>query len=255
MSVTGSNPIAGFSAGPNYILRGAKLLNQAGIRPFVIIPLLINIVLFSGGIWLLSNQLHVWLEQLLPTYLEWLEWLVMPIFIVLVAFVVFYTFTLLANLIAAPFNSILAERIEQHLKGLPVAEFQGLKSVPSLIVRTFRSELSKLWYIVKWLIPLVMLTLISLFIPLLAPIAPFAWAVFGAWMMAVEYVDYPMGNHELYFKEELATLKQYRAQALGFGSVLSLMTTIPFLNFLAMPVGVAGATALWVNVLSQPHRQ
>ena len=37
--------------------------------------------------------------------------------------------------------------------------------------------------------------------------------------------------------------------ALGFGAGLMLMTLVPVLNFLAMPVGVTGATALWVERL------
>lgn len=73
-------------------------------------------------------------------------------------------------------------------------------------------------------------------------------------MLAIEYADYPMGNHELYFKEELQTLKQHPTQALGFGWLLSLITAIPILNFLAMPVGVAGGTALWVDELSKTYR-
>ena len=250
MNVVTNNPLSRFVQGMRYVLRGAKLLNQQGIRSFVFIPLLINIILFSGGIWLLSSQMHSWIERLLPTWLAWLEWLLLPVFIILVAFAVFYSFTLLANLISAPFNSILAERIEQRLQGLPVAEFQGMKTIPAIVVRTFRSEISKLWYMAKWLIVLVIIMLI----PGLNVLSPIAWTIFGAWMMAVEYVDYPMGNHELYFKQELTTLKQNRDHALGFGWILSLMTTVPFLNFFAMPVGVAGATALWVDLLSKQHR-
>jgi CysZ protein len=37
----------------------------------------------------------------------------------------------------------------------------------------------------------------------------------------------------------------------GFGGSSLLMTMIPFLNFLAMPVSVAGATAMWVGELRE----
>ena len=241
--------ISGFFKGISYVFTGLGLITQKGIRPFVAVPLLINIVIFSIGIWFASHQVESLMQSLLPSWLSWLEWILWPLFMVVIFFGIFYTFTLLANLIAAPFNAILAERVEKHLKGLPVPEFQGYKSLPGIITRTFRSEISKLLYMLKWLILLLIITVI----PVVNIIAPFAWAIYGAWMLAVEYADYPMGNHELYFKDELPALKKSRGHALGFGGTLSLMTAIPFVNFLVMPVGVAGATAFWVDRLSKQN--
>ncbi|MEN9501145.1 MAG: sulfate transporter CysZ [Pseudomonadota bacterium] len=237
--------VTGLFKGFGYLFSGFGLIFQAGIRTFVVIPLLINIVLFSGGIWLAQNQLDYWMAHLLPNYLMWLEWLLWPIFALLIFFMVFYTFSLLANIIAAPFNALLAERVEAHLRDEPMPTFQSDTFV-ALIIRTFKSEWSKLWYMVKWLVVLLILTVI----PVVNLVAPLAWTLYGAWMLAIEYADYPMGNHNLFFDDELTALKKNRAEALGFGGLLSLMTAIPVLNFFAMPVGVAGATTLWVDTLS-----
>lgn len=239
--------VSGFFKGISYVFTGFSLIIQKGIRPFVLVPLLINIIVFSAGIWLASSQVDRLMAQLLPSWLSWLEWLLWPLFFLLIFFAVFYTFSIIANLIAAPFNSILAERVESRLRGLPVPEFQGYKTLPGIIARTFRSEISKLLYMFKWLILLLLITVI----PVVNLIAPFAWALYGAWMLAITYADYPMGNHELYFKEELPALKKHRAHALGFGGGLSVLTLIPVVNFLAMPVGVAGGTAFWVDRLSK----
>lgn len=239
--------IGGFLKGISYVFTGLSLITQKGIRPFVVVPLLINMVIFSAGIWFASTQVDGLMQSLLPGWLSWLEWLLWPLFFVLIFFAVFYTFSIIANLIAAPFNSILAERVEKRLKGLPVPEFQGYKSLPGIVARTFRSEFSKILYALKWLVLLLLITVI----PVVNVIAPFAWAIYGAWMLAITYADYPMGNHELYFKEELPLLKKHRAHALGFGGTLSLITLIPVVNFLAMPVGVAGGTAFWVDRLSR----
>ncbi len=235
--------------GFGYVSTGLSLITKPGIRPFVLVPLLINIVLFAGGTWLAATQLDNWMARLLPSWLIWLEWLLWPIFALLIFFVVFYAFTLLANLLSAPFNSVLAEKVEAHLNGLPIPAFAGYGSIPGLMVRTFKSEASKLWYMGKWLIVMLLIT----FIPGLNVIAPVAWTVYGAWMLAIEYADYPMGNHNLFFQEQKAALKKNVPEALGFGWILSLMTTIPVLNFLAMPVGVAGGTAFWVEKLSKNH--
>jgi CysZ protein len=239
--------ITGLFKGFGYISTGLSLITQPGIRPFVMVPLLINTVLFAGGIWLAKSQLEYWMARLLPDWLSWLEWLLWPVFAVLIFFVVFYVFTLVANILAAPFNAVLAEKVEARLNGQPIPEFAGYKSLPALITRTFRSELSKLWYMGKWFVLLLILTVI----PGVNIVAPVAWTLFGAWMLAIEYADYPMGNHNLFFRDELAALKKNRAEALGFGWLLSLMTVVPVLNFLSMPVGVAGGTALWVKKLSK----
>lgn len=242
--------ITGLFQGFSYVFKGLSLIIQPNIRPFVLVPLVINSVLFAGGIWLAKVQLDYWMAHLLPNWLSWLEWVLWPVFTLLIFFVVFYVFTIVANILAAPFNAVLAERVEARLKGLPVPAFAGYKSLPALVIRTFRSELSKLWYMGKWFVLLLLITLI----PGINVIAPVAWTVFGAWMLAIEYADYPMGNHNLFFKDELATLRQFRAEALGFGWLLSVLTSIPVLNFLSMPVGVAGATALWVQRLSSRQR-
>lgn len=238
--------ITGLFKGFGYIFTGLSLITQRGIRPFVLVPLMINIVLFSGGIWLAKSQLEYWMARLLPGWLTWLEWLLWPIFAVLIFFVVFYVFAIVANILAAPFNSVLAEKVEARLNGQPIPDFAGYQSLPALITRTFRSELSKLWYMGKWFVLLLILTVI----PGVNILAPIAWTLFGAWMLAIEYADYPMGNHNLFFRDELAVLKKNRAEALGFGWLLSLMTAVPVLNFLSMPVGVAGGTAMWVKQLS-----
>lgn len=236
--------------GIGYLLQGIPILFHKDIRPFVLVPLLINVVLFSFGIWLGIEQFDALMNRLLPDWLSWLEWLLWPVFAVIIFFAVFYTFSLIANLIAAPFNAILAERIEAKLHGLPIPPFQGYKSLPGIIGRTFKSEARKLMYMLKWLAVLIILTLI----PGINVIAPIAWAIYGAWMLAIEYVDYPMGNHELYFDDELKQLKRHRMTALGFGGALAIVTAIPFLNFLAMPAGVAGGTVFWVRELSEGYK-
>jgi len=86
---------------------GFGLLFGPGIKRFVIIPFIINAGLFYLAIELLRNQLDTWLEQLLPGWLSWLEWLILPLFWIAILLIVFYTFTVIANLVAAPFNSLL----------------------------------------------------------------------------------------------------------------------------------------------------
>jgi CysZ protein len=60
-----------------------------------------------------------------------------------------------------------------------------------------------------------------------------------------------MANHLLHFSTQRKLLRQRRVLSYSFGGSSLLMTMIPFLNFLAMPVSVAGATAMWVGELRE----
>ncbi len=53
----------------------------------------------------------------LPSWLSFLNYLLWPLFVVLVVLMVFFTFTMLANIIAAPFNGFLAEKVEVVVRG------------------------------------------------------------------------------------------------------------------------------------------
>lgn len=242
--------VKGFLQGISFAFSGFSLIIQKGIRPFVVVPLLINIVVFSFGIWFASSQFTGLMEKMLgwlPSWLSWLEYLLWPLFAALIFIAVYYTFTIVANLLAAPFNSLLAERVEQKINGLPVPEFQGYKALVGTIGKTILSEGRKVLYMLKWLPVLIIISII----PVVNFIAPFAWAAYGAWMLSLQYTDFAMGNHEIYVKQELELLRKNRSVALGFGGTLTILMMIPVVNFLVMPVGVAGGTAFWVKRLSK----
>ncbi len=234
-----------FTSGARYVARGFGLISQSGVRRYVIIPLLINTALFGAAVWYGANQFEAFLDWLLPAWLGWARWILWPLFAVTALLIVFYTFTLIANLIGAPFNGLLAERLEARMSGRPLLQSQGAAYLIRSSVTAILNELRKLGYLLIRTIPLLILFLI----PGLNVLAPFAWLAFSAWMLALEYVDAPMGNHDLTFHDGRRLLSENRSLALGFGGAVLLMTSIPVLNFFAMPVGVAGATAMWVERL------
>ncbi len=231
-------------SGATYLLRGLNLITKPGLRPFVIIPLLINIVVFSLLIWLGVDQFEGLMDRFLPddeSWLAWLRWLLWPLFAITLLLVVFYTFTVIANLIAAPFNGLLAEKVELYLGGNLPEQSSGLKQIMQDLLPSLLSEVRKLLYFSIRAVPLLILFLI----PVVNVAAPFLWLAFSAWFLALEYGDYPMANHGLQFKEQHQRLKQVRYTAMAFGGGLTLMMMVPVLNFVAMPAAVAGATVFW----------
>jgi len=252
--------IAEFFNGARRLGYGFTLIREPALRRFVAIPLAINVMIFIGLIaaglyyygllldWLTPDFIiewkQVWLIGWLIGLLELFLWL---FFGAAVLIVLTYTFTLLANFIAAPFNSLLAEKTEHHLRGDVAQSNASLAHVLRSTPRTMASELHKLIYLLLWMIPLLLVS----WVPLLNLATPFLWFAFGAWMLALEYLDYPMGNHDYRFGEVKVFLQSRRAMALGFGGGITLMTAIPIVNLIAMPVSVCAATSIWVNELSR----
>ena len=238
-----NSPITGAA----YLLRGLGLITKPRLRRFVVIPLIINTALFAGFVYLLflgtgwlGDQLEAWLAD----WLDWLSFLLWPLFFLSALVMMVFGFSIVGNLIAAPFNGLLAEAVEKHLTGKPLQADSGWSAIAAEIMRSIRSELRKLVYIVKWTIPI----LILLFIPVIGSIL---WLVFGAWMMAIQYADYPMGNHGLSFSDQRKLLGRRRLTSLGFGAVIMMSMVIPVVNFVIMPASVAGATAMWVEGFSK----
>ena len=233
-----------------YLRVGAKLVRTPGLRRFVWAPLAINMLVFGVLGWWLYGLSTGWIASwsLFESLADWkiiqaLAFLLKWVFTVVLFFGLAYAFTLLANLVGAPFNGLLAERVEAHLLGTtsdPAPSWQTLiKSLP----RVLGSEIRKLLYLIIWMVPLLILQ----FIPVVNIAAPILIFLFGAWMFALEYFDYPMGNHGLLFKEVRRELRGQRSSALGFGVVVAGVSLVPILNLFIMPVAVAGATALYVD--------
>jgi CysZ protein len=170
--------------------------------------------------------------------LHWLLWL---LFILTVLVVLFYTFSLVANLIAAPFNGLLAERVEKMIAPASSAPRPSADSSWRDLLFSPLAELRKLLYFVVWAIPLVVLS----FVPVANVAAPVLWAVSTSWMLALEYADYPLGNRGLNLRAQRRLLRQRWPLTLGFGGMTLLFTLIPGLNLLVMPAAVIGATLMW----------
>jgi len=210
-------------------------------------PLFINILIFSLLIYFGLGQVESLMNTLLPASDAWwaqaLRFVFLVVFWLVAALILFFGFTLVANLLAAPFNGLLAERVEIHLTGASSAGAPGFLSALRDIGPAMMSELQKYGYFL-----VVALILLVLFvIPGVNFFSPLFTAIFSAWMLALEYTAYPAENSGIKFKAARGTARGQRMMALGFGGAVMLATMIPLVNFLVMPAAVAGATALWVE--------
>jgi CysZ protein len=231
--------------GARYLLTGISLLGRPGVGRYVIIPLLISAIIFTGGIWLTGHVVGQLIDSMLPQWLNWLRYLLWPLLGIVALAIIYVAFTLVANLIGAPFNGLLAEAVEASISGGTASVRVAWKDMPGEIASIILSELRKMVHFALWAIPFLLL----LFVPLIGPVL---WFLFGAWVFVCNYADYPMGNHGLKFVEQRRMLGTRRAMSLGFGIAALLITLVPVLNFVAMPAAVAGVTAMYLAELRGP---
>ncbi len=237
--------------GAGYFFTGLGMITRPGLRRYIITPLLINIILFTFLTLWLGREFGALVEHYEPHLPEWLAWLgtvIWLLFAIVMITVILFTFTLVANIIAAPFNSLLAEAAEIQLTGQAVINggwHRTLREAPGMMMDALR----KLVLFVLVAIPLLLLFLI----PGINLLAPLIWGAFSAWILALEYLDYPLGNHALRLKQQRELINRHRPLAFGFGVVTLLATLIPFLNLLSIPAATLGATVMWVKELHQDH--
>ncbi len=226
-------------------LEGLSLIRKPGLRKYVIVPALINtiilVVMITAGIGYIDAWVTAFVDRL-PEWLSFLSWLVWLLAVMVVAMLLLYAFTVIANLIASPFNALLSAAVEKRLTGAtPVSAI----SIWLVLPRALRREWQKMLYMLPMLLGLALLSLI----PLLNTLAPAFWVLFGAWMMTVQYVDYAADNNDVEFRDLRHRLGRHRLQAILFGIPVWLLLVIPVLNLVLMPAAVAGATVFWVRRL------
>ncbi|MGF1680446.1 sulfate transporter CysZ [Photobacterium minamisatsumaniensis] len=233
-------------SGAGYFFKGMSLAMQPGTRRFVLLPLMVNIVLFGTAFSLVLTQLDTWINgwmAYLPQWMEWLSYILWPLLAIATLVTFSYLFSTIANWIAAPFNGLLAEHLEAKLTGKPAPD-TGMVDIFKDLPRIMNRE----WIKLKYYLPKALGLFILLWIPAIGQtVGPVLWFLFSAWMMSIQYADYPFDNHKVPFPTMRDALKEKRGKSLSFGSLVMVFTMTPLLNLVVMPVAVCGATAMWVD--------
>ncbi|MEI6895332.1 MAG: sulfate transporter CysZ [Colwellia sp.] len=230
-------------SGASYFFSGFKLIQQKGIRRFVLIPLFINILFFSFAFYCVYLELSTYITNFmawLPSWLDWLNVIIWPFAVLTILIIFSFVFSTVANWLAAPFNGLLSEKIEAILRGEESPKGDMLDIVKD-IPRTLSREWQKLTYYLPRAIGFFILLWI---LPVFGQVI---WFLFIAWMMAIQYKDYPFDNHKISFPQMKRVLTQNQRLSYSFGATVAVFSMIPIVNLIVMPVAICGATALWVD--------
>ncbi|MDD2769746.1 MAG: sulfate transporter CysZ [Methylococcus sp.] len=226
-----------------YLITGLTWLAKPGIRRYVWIPLVINLMLYSLGLWLGMRYFSVFLNWVLPAWLDFVRWLLWPVFAVGFFTVMYFTFSVLANIIGSPFYGVLAERTAALATGCK----EDRAAAPAGMLAGLQSEFRRLSYLGLRVLPLAVLFLV----PGINVAAPILWMLFNAWFMALEYTAYPLEARGYDFERQRELLGRFRIGAATFGGTVMLAQTIPLLNIFAAPAAVVGATLYLLELPAQ----
>lgn len=242
-------PIVAAWSGPRHLLAGFGLLLRPGVRGFMLIPLLGNIVLYSLAALAAFYGLDSALDRWLPASVDWLRWLLFPLLGLLLAVLAFFTFTLLGNLLLSPFNGLLSERVEIALTGTAT---RGLdESVAAAMRRSVKQAVRRLAYVGVRMLGIFVLG----WIPVLGILAWPLGILLGAWFLALEFCDNPLGNWGWDFQRQRELMRAHRAGFIGFGLAALGLSLVPVVNFAVIPAAVAGMTSYCLQLRTAESAQ
>lgn len=226
------------------------MLKHPRILPFVILPIVLNIVIFYFGFFYLSENFSLWLQHFdekIPSWLNFLKTILHFLFNAALAIALAFSFTTIANLIGSPFYGLMSEQVEFISKSdsndMHLSLSELLKTIPNALLR----ELQKLSHYLLRAIPLLFLWILSFLITPLTIIMPFISFLFGAKMLAIQYIDYAYDNHKITFSTLKKDLENDKMASLGFGSMTTVASMIPFFNIIAVPAAVCGGTLFFLD--------
>lgn len=231
-----------------------QLIFSAGFRRFIFIPLLLNLLIFILLSSAALDYAHILLtsfEAHLPHWLIWIKWLLWLLLIFIMLIVYGYSFNLITTIIAAPFLGLLAEKIEAHTTGITPPN----ESLLHLIPRTFKRELTKLFYFIPRSLCMLLLIIILMFLPGANLLGAILGGLWGSWCLALQFCDYTADNHQISFTQIRIQLGQQKFSSFAFGGLVLFGSMIPLVNIVITPLAVAAGTIFYSQRLILSAKQ
>ena len=248
LSQLSSDPVSSFFEGLFLPFRGLGfLMKRPKLWTFIIIPLIINTILFvlalGFGFSAFSDLVKDLMENTQDTwYWSSLAVLAKALFWVLALILVYFIFTPLALVIAAPFNDYLAEIVEKNY-GMAIRDERPLlKTLKEEVFFAVKSEVKRMIFFGGVFILLLPLNLLPLIGGIIYIILSGIWGCFG---FAYEFISFASDRRHLKQKQKLSLLRTNTAHSLGFGAATFFLMMVPFINILAVSISAVSGTILF----------
>jgi CysZ protein len=256
----------GLVAGATYPLRALfYLLGNPSLLGYVLVPIVVNIV-FGIALYVglllpglkeaqaLALNLDSRLDRLVADFPRWLNWLgflgdglgvVLSVLLVLILLVL--TGLLLVQfgvVLGAPWYGQLSEQLEKRRLGrLPQLESGGLAIVQD-IGRALAYELKKLVLAGSLAIGFLLLNVVPGMGTIVASVG---WMAIAALTVCLDFLDAPLERRRLRFRDKLRIIWESLPASASFSLVCLMAISIPIVNFVTIPLCVAGGTLFFCD--------
>jgi len=235
--------VGDFAAGIGYFFRGAAVVAS---RPrywhYVLVPFVLNVALFGVATYFALDWFVGVMDGLLEgsTYWAWAWYVLVVLFVGLVAAATFFGFALVGTLVAIPFSDFLSERLEAETVA-------GYREPPFAWRRMARETARAVWEALK-LVVVQLVIMVGLVAIGYVPVVGLVVGLGGfAALAAVDFLDVIWARKLYGLGEKASFAWRYKARLLGFGVAMFAVLLVPVVNFLFIPVGVAGGTLLYLE--------
>jgi CysZ protein len=246
---------------------GRLLLREKRLWAPAAAPIGFSLLAFAAAAWLLvahAGGLYEWVTLWVPNpeAASWYAWLwVGPakavlailgavIFAVVAGVALLISF-LVANVLASPFLDVLASRVELIETGVLEEDAPtGLIGTGADVLRSLREELRRALF---FLAVVAALALLGFVIPGAHLVTGPAIVCFAIFFLPLDYASYTLDRRRYSFRQKRTWLMANKPVVVGFGCAAFMICWVPGLNFLAIPLLVAGGTLLAIrNAPAQP---
>jgi CysZ protein len=233
---------------PLYVGKGALFIwSHRQLWKYAAIPVFISVLIFGGSYFLLYEIFVRFVSPYAESqwYGRVLYYLALVLLAAALMVAFFFLFGRVASAVAAPFNDLLSQKIEELLTG-------KLTETPFSLIGLLKDSGRTLAHSLKILALYVFLLVLGLFLLLIPVIGAAFYSAFGvllsSYLIAYEYLGYPMDRRRYSWKQKRALLRSRLLSALGFGLGNLAVASIPVVNFLFIPAAVAGGTMLFLDL-------
>lgn len=233
-----------------------RLMAKYRLWLYLLYPLVLNILVFSGGMWLVSGLAETSLSyiqdvfglqnlssedsSLVQIILYWLLWFVFKVlYFILFAFLSGSIILILMS----PALTLLSERTEKILTG---TEYPFVLS--SFLRETYRGILLAIRNTIFQFALMIFLFLLG-FIPFVGVLIPFALLIVSSYFFGFSFMDYYQERRKLSISESVRFMRANKGLAVGNGLPFALLLLIPLFgsliaSFFTVVTTIAGTIAM-----------
>lgn len=248
-----THPLQQFMRGLCYPAVALKFLHRHRLWPWVILPVLINGIIFFAvamgvwlGLWPVFLRVAAYFQAMAAdgevirsaiTFLRVALWVaVFPVgCIAAAAFIL-----LCGQCIASPFLDLLSERVECAALASALPSM-GWRQFGRASLVAIRDLIWGCFYATVMAVPLFFLT----FIPGAGPVAA---GCIGAMLLAQQFIGLPLARRWVPYSTRWRIVLRHRWLCLGFGTVVMSMFAVPGLNLILLPVASAAGTLVYCDI-------